>query len=88
VARDQTLPIDTLLQEFPAKRVPAAEPDLPDAVQGLPLRVIVERHTPEISARGELDLGDRARVFPSDQALKRLKELMPQAEPTVVYGEG
>ena len=51
-------------------------------------RVIIERHTPEISARGELDLGDRARVFPSDQALKRLKELMPQAEPTVVYGEG
>ena len=88
VARDQALPIDTLLQEFPAKRVPAPEPDLPDAVQGLPLRVIVERHTPEISARGELDLGDRARVFPSDQALKRLKELMPQAEPTVVYGEG
>ena len=38
--------------------------------------------------RGELDLGDQAKVYPSDAALLRLKELMPDAQATVVYGEG
>jgi hypothetical protein len=37
---------------------------------------------------GELDLGDQAKVYPSDAALLRLKELMPDAQATVVYGEG
>ncbi len=54
----------------------------------MPIRVVVERRTPELSARAELDLGDVARVFPSEQALLRCKELMPQANAQVVYGEG
>ena len=61
---------------------------LPDTHQGLSLRVVIERRTPELSARGELDLGDQAKVYPSDAALLRLKELMPDAQATVVYGEG
>ena len=87
-ARDAKLPVDELLREFPARRVEAPQPDLPDTYQGLNLRVVVERRTPEVSACGELDLGDQARVYPSDAALLRLKELMPDAQATVVYGEG
>jgi len=67
----------------------AAQPTLLDTLlEPLNLRVVVERRTPEISARGELDLGEQARVYPSDAALQRLKELMPDAQATVVYGEG
>ena len=87
-ATDQHCPVQDLLREFPTRRVPASQPDLPDAVQGLPLRVVVERHTPDLSARAELELGDLSKFFPSDQALQRLKELMPQGQPTLVYGEG
>ena len=87
-ARDAKLPVDELLREFPARRVAAPQPDLPDTHQGLSLRVVIERRTPELSARGELDLGDQAKVYPSDAALLRLKELMPDAQATVVYGEG
>jgi DNA polymerase-3 subunit alpha len=87
-ARDQKLPVDELLREFPARRIAAPQPDLPDTHQGLNVRVVIERRTPELSARGELDLGDQAKVYPSDAALLRLKELMPDAQATVVYGEG
>jgi DNA polymerase-3 subunit alpha len=41
-----------------------------------------------LSARGELELGDAARVYPSDQAVARFKELMPEGQVAVVYGEG
>jgi DNA polymerase-3 subunit alpha len=54
----------------------------------LPIRVVVERHTPDLAARGELDLGDSALIYPSDEALARFKELMPEAKPQLVYGEG
>ena len=87
-AHGTQLPVAELLREFPAKRIEAPQPDLPDTFQGLPIRVVVERRTPELSARAELDLGDAARVFPSEQALLRCKELMPQAQAQVVYGEG
>jgi DNA polymerase-3 subunit alpha len=87
-AHGTQLPVAELLREFPARRVPAPQPDLPEGVQGLPLRVLVERRTPGLAARAELDLGDAARVFPSEQALLRCKELMPQASAQVVYGEG
>ena len=88
VSRDQRLPLAEVLREHPAKVVPAPQPDLPDLMQGLPIRVVVERQTPELSARGELDLGERSKVFPSDAALARFKELMPEAQAQVVYGEG
>jgi len=87
-ATGPTLAVAELLREFPARRVEAPQPDLPDSVQGLPLRVVLERHGDELSARGEVDLGDAARVYPSEQALLRIKELMPQANAQVVYGEG
>ncbi|MFY9477243.1 MAG: DNA polymerase III subunit alpha [Aquabacterium sp.] len=87
-AKGQDCPVADVLREFPARRVPAPQPDLPETVQGLPIRVVVERVTAEVSARAELELGDGARFFPSDQALIRIKELMPGGVPEVVYGEG
>ncbi|MFN4264771.1 MAG: DNA polymerase III subunit alpha [Aquabacterium sp.] len=87
VAKDQKLPVKEWLKEYPAKVIEAPQPDLPDTYQGLNIRVVVERQTPELSARGELDLGDRARVYPSEQAMLRIRELLPDAQATVVYGE-
>ncbi|MEY4428629.1 MAG: hypothetical protein RLZZ182_1318, partial [Pseudomonadota bacterium] len=87
-ATDQHCPVTDIVREFPARRVPSGQPDLPELVQGLPLKVIVERHTPQLSARAELELGELSRIYPSDDALRRLKELMPQGQPTLVYGEG
>ena len=82
------LPVADVLREFPAKVIAAPQPDLPDTKQGLPIRVVVERHTSDLAARGELDLGDSALIYPSDEALARFKELMPEAKPQLVYGEG
>jgi len=87
VAKDQKLAVKEWLKEYPAKVIEAPQPDLPDTYQGLNIRVVVERQTPELSARGELDLGDRARVYPSEQAMLRIRELLPDAQATVVYGE-
>ena len=86
--KDQQCPVADVLREFPARRVPAPQPDLPEVVQGLPIRVVVERVTADVSARAEVELGDGARFFPSDQALTRIKELMPAGLPELVYGEG
>ena len=77
-----------MLREFPAKVIEAPQPDLPNTRQGLPVRVVVERRTAEVAARGELDLGESAMLFPSDQALARLKELMPDAQPQLVLWRG
>jgi len=35
-----------------------------------------------------VELGEASRVFPSDEAMVRMRELMPEAKPQVVYGEG
>jgi DNA polymerase-3 subunit alpha len=88
VARDQKLPVAEVLREHPARRIESDQPDLPPILQGLPLRVLVERRTPTLSARAELELGDQAKVYPTEAAMLRFKELMPDAQATVVYGEG
>ena len=87
-ATDQHCPVQDLLREFPPRRVAAPQADLPDSIQGLPLRVVVERHAPHLAARAELDLGDLSKFYPSDQALQRIKELMPKGQATLVFGEG
>jgi DNA polymerase-3 subunit alpha len=88
LAPGDKLPVAELLKEFPPRRVPAKDPDQPDTFQGLPIRVVVERRSGELTARGEIELGDTARVYPSDDALQRCKALMPEAQAMVVYGEG
>jgi DNA polymerase-3 subunit alpha len=88
LAKDQKLPVAEVLREFPAKRIAAPQQDLPDTWQGLPIKVVVERQQGDLAARGELDLGEQARLFPSDQAIARFKELVPNGQVAVVYGEG
>jgi DNA polymerase-3 subunit alpha len=80
-------PIAELLREFPARRIEAPQPDLPDTYQGLPIRVTIERQTPQVSARAELELGESAKLYPSDQAMARFRELMPDGQVALVYGE-
>ncbi len=88
VVKDQHCPVGDLIREFPARRLPSGQPDMPEVVQGLSVRVVIERVTPELSSKGEIDLGDEARIFPSDQALLRAIELMPQVRSELIYGEG
>ncbi len=57
-------PVSDLLAEFPIRREPSEQGEL---VHGLGVRLQVER----ASARGELDLGDDGRFYPSDAALAR-----------------
>ena len=55
-------PVAEVLREFPSRRVVTEHGELP---QGLAVRLALQRE----HATGELDLGDAARFFPSDEAL-------------------
>ncbi len=83
--KDQHCPVDALVRQFPAKRVTSGQPDLPDTVEGLGIQVVVQRIASNVSAQGGIDLGDTARFFPSDEALQRAHELMPNAQVALVY---
>ena len=58
-------PVAEVLREFPSRRV--AGDDGIAVTQGLPVRLALRRPR----ARGEVDLGDDARFYPSDDALAR-----------------
>ena len=88
-ATDQHCPVQDLLREFPPRRVPASQPDLPDAIQGLPLRVVVERHTPRPVGQGRAGVGRLVQVFPQRSGLAAPEGAdAPGGNPTLVYGEG
>ncbi|HJV62141.1 MAG TPA: DNA polymerase III subunit alpha [Albitalea sp.] len=60
-------PVAEVLRDFPTRKVPTEHGDL---TQGLPVRLVLERER----ARGELDLGEEARFFPTDAAIARWRE--------------
>ena len=60
-------PVAEVLRDFPMRRTATEHGDL---TQGLSVRLVLERE----SARGELDLGDDGRFFPTDEALARWRE--------------
>jgi DNA polymerase-3 subunit alpha len=68
-------PVAEMLREFPARRVTTDHGEL---VQGLPVRLALQRE--EVEA--QLDLGDAARFFPSDEAIERWRQ---RAAAAVVY---
>jgi DNA polymerase-3 subunit alpha len=70
-------PIEQLLRDHPAKRITTAEGEL---VQGTPLRLVVQRP----GAIGEIDLGEAARFYPSDNALA-LWQRATQGASVLVY---
>ncbi len=56
-------PVEQWLRDHPARRIETEHGEL---VQGLPIRLVIERE----SASAEIDLGEDARIYPSDEALK------------------
>jgi DNA polymerase-3 subunit alpha len=71
-------PVAELLRTWPARRVDTEHGSLS---QGLAVRLLVTR----AQASAELDLGDDARFWPSDEALARWRQLAREARATVVY---
>ncbi|WP_119153052.1 DNA polymerase III subunit alpha [Caldimonas tepidiphila] len=74
-------PVGQLLQEFPARRIETEQGEL---VQGLGIRLQLARER----ACGELDLGDEARFYPSDEALSRWKRAAHEGRAAIVYEAG
>ena len=70
-------PLADLLREFPPRRVASEHGE---TRQGLAVRLLVER----AAVRGELDLGDEGRFFPSDAALARWRS-SSHGESAIVY---
>jgi DNA polymerase-3 subunit alpha len=57
-------PVEEVLRDFPARRV---EDEAGEQWQGLTVRLLLQRE----GAQAELDLGDAARFYPTDEALAR-----------------
>jgi DNA polymerase-3 subunit alpha len=60
-------PVAEVLRDFPSRRIATEHGDL---TQGLGVRLVLERE----AARGELDLGDDGKFFPTDAAIARWRE--------------
>jgi DNA polymerase-3 subunit alpha len=60
-------PVAEVLRDFPSRRVATEQGEL---TQGLAVRLVLDRER----ARGELDLGDDGRFFPTDAAIARWRE--------------
>jgi DNA polymerase-3 subunit alpha len=74
--------VDELLREFPPRRQSTEQGDL---LQGLPVRLLLERKNTVLAAQGELDLGEDSRFFPSDAALARWRDGSHGQSAVVVY---
>ena len=76
-------PVAELLAAFP----PQAGADGPQArTYGLGVRLLVLRQAQDLAAQAELDLGEEAAFFPSDEALARWREAAHEQHAEVVYG--
>ena len=74
-------PVEALLRDFPPRRLATEHGE---TLQGLPVRLVLQRER----ATGEVDLGEDARFFPSDQALAGWR-VATHGQASVVYaGEG
>ncbi len=73
-------PVADVLRLWPAKRS-AGEFGEADLVQGLAVRFKLQRP----GAVGELDLGDAARFWPSDEALGRWRSIAHDGAAQIVY---
>ena len=71
-------PLDEVLKRWPARRQPAAQGESP---QGLAVRLHLERE----GASADLDLGDDARFWPSDEALALWRGCAADEQAEVVY---
>jgi DNA polymerase-3 subunit alpha len=77
----QLAPLETLLRDFPAKRLATPEGE---TVQGTSVRLRLERP----GAVGEIDLGESARFYPSDPALAMWRQISQGGCELVYAAEG
>jgi len=75
-------PVAEVLRDFPSRRVSTEQGDLS---QGLTVRLQLHRSAAQLSASGELDLGESARFYPSDAAIDRWRAGAHRGEAIVVY---
>ncbi|MCP5272589.1 MAG: DNA polymerase III subunit alpha [Burkholderiaceae bacterium] len=75
--RGGSAPLTELVKTWPARRV---DSEVGELVQGLPVRLRLQRP----GASADLDLGERARFWPSDEALLRWQQLAG-GEVDIVY---
>ncbi|MGE0438821.1 MAG: DNA polymerase III subunit alpha [Steroidobacteraceae bacterium] len=71
-------PVAEVLRDYPSRRVATEHGDLP---QGLTIRLALHRER----ASGEIDLGEAARFYPTDEALARWRSGASQGKAEVVY---
>jgi DNA polymerase-3 subunit alpha len=74
--------IQRLVKEFPARREMTEQGEL---LRGLPVRLRVERQLEAGGVSAELQLGDEARFFPSDEALASWSAQAQHGRAVIVY---
>jgi DNA polymerase-3 subunit alpha len=78
-----TPPVGELVRSFPARVQAGGDAEgAGDVVLGLGVRLMLSRP----GATAELDLGAAGRIWPSDQALARWRELAREGKARIVYG--
>ena len=82
-ANGRTPPVADLLREFPPRREATEHGE---RVQGMSVRLALQRESPVAGeVRGEIDLGEDARFYPSDSALARWRAEAPGRQAAIVY---
>ncbi|HSI59965.1 MAG TPA: DNA polymerase III subunit alpha [Ideonella sp.] len=76
-----TPPVADVIRDWPARKTQTEQGELP---QGLGVRLKLKRAT----VTADLDLGDQARFWPSDEALARWKALAHEGQASIVYEAG
>jgi DNA polymerase III subunit alpha len=71
-------PVADVVRTWPARRIVTEQGESP---QGLAIRLLVNR----AAASAEIDMGDAARFWPTDEALARWKTLAHEGRAVVVY---
>ena len=75
-------PVAELLRDFPVRRVLTEHGELP---QGLSVRLHLRRRADQGEVTGDLDLGEQARFYPSDEAIERWRVAADGRRARVVY---
>ena len=75
-------PINELVRDFPPRSVPTEQGQL---LQGMNVRLTLQRRQGEVAAQAEIDLGDDAKFFPTDSALQRWRQAAHEGQATIVY---
>ncbi len=71
-----------LLAEYPPQKESTEHGDL---LRGLPVRLLMERHTPSGGVMAQLQLGDQAVFYPSDAALASWMAQADEGRAAIVY---